>query len=248
MANKGWTDGGGGGESVSSTTRTTGVGTQCSDAEPFMRGSQLEQVLWGEIYNLIDSAKYPLRAEKGGPLVVNHLHIRKVYTTGPKKGDFRPKSYLIGRQVATPEGMSGHHLPRMTHYRNGTIIPFTRMMIDDWCTLFVGDECSGVAQTTIDKATDLEMHRSGRLIVERLEPLDTPAPSTDASAPAVGAAATTIFEGARVIAGDGSAPIENAALVVTVHERHLAAKVCPWTSYSQLSRAVGASRSDCLHK
>lgn len=41
MANKGWSDGGGGGEAVSSTARGGGNTTQCSDAEPFMRGSQL---------------------------------------------------------------------------------------------------------------------------------------------------------------------------------------------------------------
>jgi hypothetical protein len=41
MANRGWEDGGGGGEQVSSTARTTGGGTDCSDGDPFMRGSDL---------------------------------------------------------------------------------------------------------------------------------------------------------------------------------------------------------------
>lgn len=126
----------------------------CRGVTHSVDGSQLEKVLWGEIYSLIDSAKYPLRSEKGGPLLVNHLHIRKLWTNGPRKGEIRAKSYLIGRQVATPEGMSGHHLPRLTHYRNGLPIPPERMEIDDWCTFFIGDECSGVAQETIEKSTE----------------------------------------------------------------------------------------------
>jgi hypothetical protein len=40
MANRGWTDSGNG-EQVSSTARTSGVGTDCSDADPFTRGSTL---------------------------------------------------------------------------------------------------------------------------------------------------------------------------------------------------------------
>lgn len=39
MGNQGWSSGGG--ESVSSTTRTTGVNTDCSDAEPFTTGSKI---------------------------------------------------------------------------------------------------------------------------------------------------------------------------------------------------------------
>ncbi|HXI28141.1 MAG TPA: amidohydrolase family protein, partial [Vicinamibacterales bacterium] len=50
----------------------------------------------------------------------------------------------------------------------------------------------------------------------KLEPLDAPAQATDASAPVADAGSTTtIFEGARLIAGDGAAPVENAAFVVT---------------------------------
>jgi hypothetical protein len=41
MANRGWTDSGNNGEQVSSTARTSGVGTDCSDADPFTRGSQI---------------------------------------------------------------------------------------------------------------------------------------------------------------------------------------------------------------
>src|SRR6185503_4922135 len=50
----------------------------------------------------------------------------------------------------------------------------------------------------------------------KLEPLDAPAQATDASAPVADAGSTTtVFEGARLIAGDGGAPVENAAFVVT---------------------------------
>jgi len=44
--------------------------------------------------------------------------------------------------------------------------------------------------------------------IVKLEPLDAPAPSTEV-------AAATIYEGARLIAGDNSPPIENAAFVVS---------------------------------
>jgi len=39
MPNKGWSNAGG--EAVSSTTRNTGVNTDCSDAEPFTTGSSI---------------------------------------------------------------------------------------------------------------------------------------------------------------------------------------------------------------
>jgi hypothetical protein len=41
MANRGWTSGGGGGEQVSSTARTSGDGTDCSEADAFLAGSSL---------------------------------------------------------------------------------------------------------------------------------------------------------------------------------------------------------------
>src|SRR5262249_57137425 len=45
--------------------------------------------------------------------------------------------------------------------------------------------------------------------IVKLEPLDAPAPPTQASA-----SAPTIFEGARVVAGDGGPAAENAAFIV----------------------------------
>jgi hypothetical protein len=41
MSNRGWENGGNGGESVSSTTRTTGGGTATGEADQFLRGSNL---------------------------------------------------------------------------------------------------------------------------------------------------------------------------------------------------------------
>jgi hypothetical protein len=62
--------------------------------------SQLESVLWGEMRRFIQEAKYALNAAEGGPLVVNHLHIRKVV-----KGQVDGLSYLIGRVAETGDGV-----------------------------------------------------------------------------------------------------------------------------------------------
>jgi hypothetical protein len=67
--------------------------------------SQLEAVLWGEIRRFIQTAAYPLERERGGMLVVNHLHIRKAVD-----GKVDPTSYLMGRVAAKGEGMLGHHV------------------------------------------------------------------------------------------------------------------------------------------
>jgi hypothetical protein len=117
--------------------------------------SQLESVLWGEIRRFIQTSKYPLDADSGGPLVINHLHIRKVAPAGqesegseavsPGHALWRGKgrtidglSYLIGRVAAKGEGMQGHHIADM-----GDGIPRT---------LFVADEASGVDDETYDAA------------------------------------------------------------------------------------------------
>lgn len=102
-------------------------------------GPQLEDVLWGEIKRFISMAKFPLEVERGGPLIVNHLHIRKVYTAGDNKGKECEQTYIRGRVAAAGEGMSGHHLDRSDGI---------------WKTLFVGDELSGVDQQNIEKASE----------------------------------------------------------------------------------------------
>lgn len=96
--------------------------------------SQLEGVLWGEIRRFIQSAKYPLDVERGGPLIVNHLHIRKYY-----EGEICGLSYLLGRVAAKGEGMLGHHIPNV-----GDGIPRT---------LFIADEASGVEDIAYERAT-----------------------------------------------------------------------------------------------
>lgn len=95
--------------------------------------SQLEAVLWGEIRRFIQMSKYQLDNEKGGPLVINHLHIRKVVD-----GQMCGLSYMMGRVAAKGEGMLGHHIADI-----GDGIPRT---------LFIADEASGVDDISYDRA------------------------------------------------------------------------------------------------
>lgn len=66
------------------------------------------RVLWAEIHRFIQTAKYPLTRDKGGPLIVNHREIRKV---DPKTGVRDDFQYLIGCVSEKGEGMAGHHAP-----------------------------------------------------------------------------------------------------------------------------------------
>lgn len=100
---------------------------------------QLEGVLWGEINHFIEIAKHPLDSKRGGPLEINHLHIRKIRANGKRS----PKSYLRLRVAKRGEGMLGHHLPR--HWG----LPWT---------MFVSDEASGVEDISFDRA-DTWAHR-----------------------------------------------------------------------------------------
>lgn len=63
-------------------------------------------VLWGEIGRFIDTCRFPLKYAKGGPLLVNHHHIRKV-----TDGAIDPISYVKGMVSKEPEGLAGHHAP-----------------------------------------------------------------------------------------------------------------------------------------
>lgn len=109
--------------------------------------AQLESVLWGEARRFIQTARYPLVHTKGGPLVVNHLHLRRMIPG--KEGDFRDPnnicglSYCIARVAAKGEGMLGHH-----------VTPDSVGYIDDGIprTLFIADEASGVDDMTYDRA------------------------------------------------------------------------------------------------
>lgn len=79
-------------------------------------------VLWGEIGRFISTSKQPLLAKDGGPLVVNHMEIRRKDEMSVKN----PLSYLVGRVSAKGEGLAGHHAD---------------------VTLGVGDEASGLDNT-----------------------------------------------------------------------------------------------------
>lgn len=94
---------------------------------------QLEAVLWGEIRRLIQESKIPLESNKGGPLLINHMHIRKVY-----KKNVCGLSYLVGRVSAKGEGMLGHHIAQQ-----GDGIPRT---------LYVADEASGIPDISYERA------------------------------------------------------------------------------------------------
>lgn len=84
------------------------------------------RVLWGEIGRFIQTSKYPLTVDKGGPLIYNHRDLRKV--VGGKECKI---SYCRGMVSDRGEGMAGHHAAN---------------------TLFVGDEASGLDDITIDQA------------------------------------------------------------------------------------------------
>lgn len=99
--------------------------------------TQLQGVLWGEIRDLIQTSRVPLSCDDGGPLIVNHLHLRKVYTDGPLKGKEDGKSYCLGRVAKKGEGFLGHHIAQ-----TGDGIPRT---------LFIADEASGLDDTNLDK-------------------------------------------------------------------------------------------------
>lgn len=95
--------------------------------------SQLEAVLWGEIRRFIQTSRLPLSADRGGPLLINHLHLRQVV-----RGEVVGLSYCLGRVAAKGEGMLGHHIADV-----GDGIPRT---------LFVADEASGVDDVAWERA------------------------------------------------------------------------------------------------
>jgi hypothetical protein len=101
--------------------------------------TQLEGVLWGEIREAIQEAKVPILDKDGGPLVYNHLHIRKRITYGPLKGELEPKSELIGRQAKKGEGMAGLHIAE-------------KFTDDIPRTLLIADEASGLDDLILDRA------------------------------------------------------------------------------------------------
>lgn len=104
--------------------------------------AQLEAVLWGEIRRFIGSSRYPLNHEAGGPLIINHLLIRKWY-----RGQMCGISYLMGRTASKGEGMLGHHANPGECC--GEVVT-TRHDLPR--TLFIADEASGVEDITFERA------------------------------------------------------------------------------------------------
>ncbi|HWY35501.1 MAG TPA: hypothetical protein VNX68_12720, partial [Nitrosopumilaceae archaeon] len=84
-------------------------------------------VLWGEIGRFITSSKIPLEYKEGGPLIVNHRHIRKIVC-----GSKCDLSQLKGIVAASDNmaALQGYHIANM----------------GDGCprTLFIADEASAV--------------------------------------------------------------------------------------------------------
>lgn len=98
--------------------------------------AQLESVLWGEIRRFIATSKYPLEKEKGGPLIINHLHLRRWDALAKRPCGI---SYVIGRVASKGEGMLGHHVAE-----TGDGIPRT---------LLIADEASGIEDITYERST-----------------------------------------------------------------------------------------------
>ncbi len=98
--------------------------------------SQLESVLWGEIGRFINTSKYPLTVDRGGPLKYNHMDISKLDPGNPNV--VCELSYIKGRVAAKGEGMLGHHIAE-----TGDGIPRT---------LFVADEASGVDDMAYERS------------------------------------------------------------------------------------------------
>lgn len=93
------------------------------------------RVLWGEISRFVQTCRYPLDARSGGPLILNHQDIRRVY-----KGERCPISYMVG-MVASEDSMAamqGHHVTPRTLAEANDGIPRAA---------FAADESSSVPQS-----------------------------------------------------------------------------------------------------
>lgn len=94
---------------------------------------QLKAVLWGEMRRFLREARVPITTDRGGPILENDLHLRKVVG-----GKLCGLSYCMGRVSEKGEGLLGHHIADV-----GDGIPRT---------LFVADEASGVDDVSWDAA------------------------------------------------------------------------------------------------
>jgi hypothetical protein len=99
---------------------------------------QLEDVLWGEMRNFIDNAKYKL------PILYNHLKIRQLRGDG----SIVPLAEIVGKVTVKGEGLLGRHLPWGPDRSPRTLVAF--------------DEASGVDDIAFN-STDTWAHR--RLVI-----------------------------------------------------------------------------------
>lgn len=86
------------------------------------------RVLWGEIKRFVQTSRYPISVDSGGPLIMHHREMRRQLSSGMEC----PMSYVKG-MVASSDSMAsmqGHHC---------TIDSLPR-------TLFICDESSSVAE------------------------------------------------------------------------------------------------------
>lgn len=88
-------------------------------------------VLFGEANRFITGAEPSLLESKGGPLLCTHHNIRRVVGRNRLGPELCPISYVSGIVSKKGEGMAGHHAPY---------------------TLFIGDEASGIEDTTYEAA------------------------------------------------------------------------------------------------
>lgn len=84
------------------------------------------RVLWGEIMNFVDTAKYPLRSTKGGDLICNHHELKKLIRNRDGTKSECPRSYMRGMVAAEGAALQGHHIPK-----TGDGIPRTLFMVDE---------------------------------------------------------------------------------------------------------------------
>lgn len=99
-----------------------------------VKHDQLNDVLWGEIRNFLQTAVVAL------PIHYNHMKIRQV----GRDGQFVPRAELVGQVVSKGESILGRHIPRGP---NG-----------EPTTLLLGDEISGMETSVWEKA-DTWAHR-----------------------------------------------------------------------------------------
>ena len=90
------------------------------------------EVLWGEMGRLIQSAAFPLTSDKGGPLLINHNHIRK-YVRRNGEDVLCKISYIKG--IAGSEdskaSLQGHHVTPEDLEQANDGIPRSMAFVDE---------------------------------------------------------------------------------------------------------------------